>query len=162
MTASLLKSPGLFSVFWTFSIILLFGWSPLGRQLLNLPGPLITFSYRAKGTNHNWYNCHLHVPLLSLLLLFLSFFLCCASLSISTFYSLFSSTFKKAFPRNIYTINTISIYRSSSCKLNHHDQKIRQTLVGDIRTAVLALLGFISSVYRDLPHWRSNQRPQNA
>ena len=40
-TASLLKSPGLFSVFWPFSIMLLFGWSPLGRQLLNLPGPLM-------------------------------------------------------------------------------------------------------------------------
>ena len=22
-----------------------------------------SFSYRCKGTNHNWYNCHLHVPL---------------------------------------------------------------------------------------------------
>ena len=46
VTASLLKSPGLFSVFWPFSIMLLFGWSPLGRQLLNLPGifnnPLVT------------------------------------------------------------------------------------------------------------------------
>ena len=41
VTASLLKSPGLFSVFWPFSIMLLFGWSPLGHQLLNLPGPLI-------------------------------------------------------------------------------------------------------------------------
>ena len=40
VTASLLKSPGLFSVFWPFSIMLLFGWSPLSRQLLNLPGPL--------------------------------------------------------------------------------------------------------------------------
>ena len=41
VTASLLKSPGLFSVFWPFSIMLLFGWSPLGRQFPNLPGPLI-------------------------------------------------------------------------------------------------------------------------
>ena len=41
VTASLLKSPGLFSVFWQFSVMLLFGWSPLGRELLNLPGPLI-------------------------------------------------------------------------------------------------------------------------
>ena len=41
VTASLLKSPGLFSVFWPFSIMLLFGWSQLGRQLLNPPGPLI-------------------------------------------------------------------------------------------------------------------------
>ena len=29
-------------------------------------------------------------------------------------------------------------------------------------TAVSTLLGLISSVYRDLPDWRSNQRPQNA
>ena len=59
VTASLLKSPGLFSVFWQFSIMLLFGCSPLGRQFPNPPGPLIT---RAKSTNHNWYYCKLHVP----------------------------------------------------------------------------------------------------
>ena len=41
VTASLLKSPGLFKVFWSFSIMLLFGWSPLDRQPPNLPGPLI-------------------------------------------------------------------------------------------------------------------------
>ena len=41
MRASLLMSPGLCSVFWPFSIMLLFGWSPLGRQLPNFPGPLI-------------------------------------------------------------------------------------------------------------------------
>ena len=29
MTASLLKYPGLFSVLWPFSIMLLFGWCPL-------------------------------------------------------------------------------------------------------------------------------------
>ena len=33
VTASLLKSPGLFSVFRSFSIMLLFGWSPLVHQL---------------------------------------------------------------------------------------------------------------------------------
>ena len=51
------------------------------------------------------------------------------------------------------------------CELNHHDQKIRQTLTHDIRkdwTSVLTLLGLISSVYRDLHHWRLNQRPQIA
>ena len=41
VTASLLQSPGIFSVFWPFSIMLLFGWSPLGRQLSNPPGLLI-------------------------------------------------------------------------------------------------------------------------
>ena len=56
VTASLFKSPGLFSVFCPFSIMLLFGWSLLvllflsppvsslillGCQLPNLPGPLI-------------------------------------------------------------------------------------------------------------------------
>ncbi len=30
------KSPGIFSVFWPFSIMLSFGWSPFGRQLLLL------------------------------------------------------------------------------------------------------------------------------
>ena len=41
VTVNLLQSPGLFSVFWPFSVMLLFGWSPLGRQLPNLPGPII-------------------------------------------------------------------------------------------------------------------------
>ena len=41
VTASLLKSLGLFSVFWPFSIMLLFGWSPLGCRLPNPPGPFI-------------------------------------------------------------------------------------------------------------------------
>ena len=38
VTASLLKSPGLFPVFWPFSIMLSFGWSLLVRQL---PSPLV-------------------------------------------------------------------------------------------------------------------------
>ena len=33
VTASLFTSPGLFSVFWPSSVMLFFGWSPLGRQL---------------------------------------------------------------------------------------------------------------------------------
>ena len=50
-------------------------------------------------------------------------------------------------------------------ELNYHDQKIQQTLAHDIQyywTAVLTLLGLISSVYCDLPHWRLNQQPLNA
>ena len=45
--------------------------------------------------------------------------------------------------------------------MNYHDQKIRRTLTHDIRkhrTAVFTLIGLISSVYRDLHNWRSNQR----
>ena len=41
VTASLLKSPGLFSVFWPFSIMLLFGWSPLVHQLPTPPALLV-------------------------------------------------------------------------------------------------------------------------
>ena len=41
VTASLLKSPELFSVFWPFSMVLLFGWSPLVRQLPSPPVPLV-------------------------------------------------------------------------------------------------------------------------
>ena len=41
VTASLLKSPGFVSVFWPFSVMLLFGWSPPVRQLSNPPGLLI-------------------------------------------------------------------------------------------------------------------------
>ena len=39
VTASHLKSPGLFSVFWPFSIMLSFGWFPFGRQLSSPPNP---------------------------------------------------------------------------------------------------------------------------
>ena len=39
VTASLLKSPGLFSVFWLFLIMLSFGWSPLVRLLPTPPVP---------------------------------------------------------------------------------------------------------------------------
>ena len=39
VTASLLKSPGLFSVFWPSSIMLSFGWSPLVRQLTKSSRP---------------------------------------------------------------------------------------------------------------------------
>ena len=51
------------------------------------------------------------------------------------------------------------------CELNCHDQKIRQTPTHDVReywTAVSTLLGLINSVYGNLNHWRSNQRPQIA
>ena len=50
-------------------------------------------------------------------------------------------------------------------RLNYQYQKIWQTLARDIRnqgTAVSTLLGLINSVYRDLRHWRSDHRPQNA
>ena len=61
--------------------MLLFGWSPLGRQLQNLPGLSISFSYRVKSTSDNWYNCPLHVPY---------FF---TSLARSRYLSLFSHSF---------------------------------------------------------------------
>ena len=41
VTSSLLKSPGLFLVFWPFSTMLSFGWSPLVRQLPSPPVPLV-------------------------------------------------------------------------------------------------------------------------
>ena len=41
VTARLLKSPGLFSLFWTFSVMLLFGWSPLVRLFPSPPVTLI-------------------------------------------------------------------------------------------------------------------------
>ena len=49
--------------------------------------------------------------------------------------------------------------------LNYHDQKIRRTPAHGIRehwTGDSTLLGLYSSVYRNLHHWRSNQRPQTA
>ena len=67
----------------------------------------------------------------------------------------------------IFPLISIAFYHNSQilCELNCHDQKIWRTLVHDIQkhwTAVSTLLGLISSVYRDLYHRRSNQRPQNA
>ena len=50
-------------------------------------------------------------------------------------------------------------------ELNYHDQKISRTPTYDIYkhwTAVSTFLGLISSVYHDLPHWRSNQQLQIA
>ena len=41
VTASLFKSPGFFLVFWPFSIMLSFEWSPLIRQFPSPPVPLV-------------------------------------------------------------------------------------------------------------------------
>ena len=59
----------------------------------------------------------------------------------------------------------IYIYIYIYCKLKYHYQKIRRTPTHEIRehwASVSTLLGLISSVYRNLHHWRSNQRPQIA
>ena len=53
VTTSLLKSPGLFSVFWPFSIMLLFGWSSLVRQSMS-SGPFSN-PYCSKSTWCNGY-----------------------------------------------------------------------------------------------------------
>ena len=56
-TASLLKSPGLFSVFWPILIMLYFEWSP--RVLLSL---YQSFGNCTESTNYNWFRHHFHVP----------------------------------------------------------------------------------------------------
>ena len=69
----------------------------------------------------------------------------------------------------IYCINDIFMFKkvrkkknktmTAYCELNYHNQKIWRTPTHNIRkhwTAVSTLLGLISSVYRDLPHRRSN------
>ena len=61
---------------------------------------------------------------------------------------------------SVLIINKHKICNSMVCELNYHDQKIWQTLAQNIWkhwTAVSTLLDLLSSVYRDLPHWRSNQ-----
>ena len=75
-------------------------------------------------------------------------------------------------PRNYYNLKGQDIdvhflfwVEELYCELNYHDQKIRRTLMHDIRkhlTAVSTLLGLISSVCHDLHHWRSNPWLQNA
>ena len=55
--------------------------------------------------------------------------------------------------------------RKNYCELIYHAQKIRRIPTNNIRelwTAVSTLLGLISSVYRNLHHWRSKQWPQIA
>ena len=59
-----------------------------------------------------------------------------------------------------FLTSTLFIITRSYWELNYHDQKIRQTPSHDIWkhcTAVSTLLGFISSVYRDLHNWRPNK-----
>ena len=58
-----------------------------------------------------------------------------------------------------------SVLSTNFGELNYHDQEIRRTPTHNIQehwTAVSAWLGLISSVYRTIHHYRSNQRPQNA
>ena len=64
VTASLLKSPGLFLVFWPFSIMQSFGWSPLVRQLpspfnnplVTVPKALITIGIIVTFMFHSFFN----------------------------------------------------------------------------------------------------------
>ena len=52
VTPSLLKSPGLFLVFWQFSTMLSFGWSPLVRQPPSPLVPLVYYYYY----HYYWFN----------------------------------------------------------------------------------------------------------
>ena len=58
VTASLLKSPGLFSVFYLLNNVVV--WMVSTRPPTSKSSS--PFSYCTKSTNYNWYNCHLHVP----------------------------------------------------------------------------------------------------
>ena len=94
VTASLLKSPGLFSVFWPFLIMLSFGWSPLVRQPLrpfcnpwvtvqNAPitiGIIVTFMF------HSFFNFLARSSYLSFFLHSFSFFLWSAGTAKSTIF----------------------------------------------------------------------------
>ena len=61
--ASLLKSPGLFLVFWPFSIMLSFGVVSNRPPTSKFSSPYSNpFSYCSKRTIYNWYYCHLDVP----------------------------------------------------------------------------------------------------
>ena len=69
----------------------------------------------------------------------------------------------------LLTLNTCTYFYFLSIGINiimnYHDQKICRTPTYDIQehwTAVSTLLGLISSVYCNLHHWRSNQRPQKC
>ena len=75
-------------------------------------------------------------------------------------------------PRNYFNLKSKEIdvhflfqVEELYCKLNYHDQKIRQTLAHGIQnywTAASTLFGLISSVYRDFPHRRTNNKLETA
>ena len=76
----------------------------------------------------------------------------------------YSNNWIKVRAKNI-SVNIQKNEHNRLCELNYHDQKIRRTPTHDTRehwTAVSTLLGLISSVYRNLHHWRSNKRLQIA
>ena len=66
VTASLLMSPGLFSVFWLTLLMQSFEWSPLNRHLSHyfpdFPSLYQCFGDPHKFTNYNWYHWHYYVP----------------------------------------------------------------------------------------------------
>ena len=57
VTASLLKSPELYSVFWLY-----YGWTPLVLLFPYPPVPVPILCDCTKPTNYNWYHHHFHVP----------------------------------------------------------------------------------------------------
>ena len=81
MIESLLKSPGLSSVFWLIYIAIV--WMVSIRPLISKSSSLLSqfFVDCTEHSNYNWYHRHLHIPL---------FF---NSLSRSTYLSLFSLSF---------------------------------------------------------------------
>ena len=62
MTASLLKSPVLFSVFWPISTMLLFGWSPFVLFFQALHSLYQSWGDCTKSINYNWHHSHFHLP----------------------------------------------------------------------------------------------------
>ena len=65
VTASLLKSPGLFLVFWPISKCCSLDGLDLSSNFQILQPSYQTFNDRSKCTNNNWYHRHLYVPLVS-------------------------------------------------------------------------------------------------
>ena len=63
VTASILKSPGLFLVFWPTSIMLLFEGSSLVLYLQVLPSLYQSISVCAERADYDRYQRHFHVPL---------------------------------------------------------------------------------------------------
>ena len=61
MTINLLMSPGLFSLFWTISIMQYFEWSPL-VLISKSSSPFINLLVTIKRTNDNRYNRYFHIP----------------------------------------------------------------------------------------------------
>ena len=116
VTASLLKSPGLFLVFWQFSTMLSFGWSPLVRQPPSPLVPLVTVP-NAPITIGIIVTCMFHSFLSSLarsIIIIIIIISCSSSSSILLLWGFFTPALADSFPLESEWQHVSSSFQDSS------------------------------------------------